>query len=169
VDEENHDIFGDGVNLAERIQALAEPGGIAVSRALRDVTELIVDYAFVDGGEHQAKNVSRSFHIYHVRRRENTPTETVTSLTLLQATLRFQGADPESRKFAFTLKFDKLLEKREGLVIGRDFECDGVLSHSTVSRRHARLVIADGILQIEDLGSTNGTAARSALVLVWPT
>ena len=43
VDEENHDIFGDGVNLAERIQGLAEPGGIAVSRAVRDVTELQVD------------------------------------------------------------------------------------------------------------------------------
>ena len=164
MDEENHDIFGDGVNLAERIQALAEPGGIAVSRALRDVTELKVDYAFVDGGEHQAKNVSRSLHIYHVRRRENTPTKTVTSSALPQATLRFQGADPEGRKFGFNLKFGKLLEKREGLVIGRDFECDGVLSHSTVSRRHARLVLADNILQIEDLGSTNGTAIDGAVV-----
>ena len=39
---------------------MAEPGGIAVSRAVRDVTELQVEYAFVDGGEHQAKNVSRT-------------------------------------------------------------------------------------------------------------
>ena len=44
-------------------------------------------------------------------------------------------------------------------MIGRDFDqCDVVLSHPTVSRRHARLVLADDILQIEDLGSTNGTA-----------
>src|SRR5882757_2940183 len=114
VDEESHNIFGDGVNLAERIQGMAEPGGIAVSRAVRDITELQVDYAFVDGGEHRAKNVSRSLHVFHVRRRENTPTKTVTSSALPQATLRFQGADPEGRKFAFTLKFDKLLEKREG-------------------------------------------------------
>jgi adenylate cyclase len=49
-------------------------------------------------------------------------------------------------------------------VIGRDFECDGVLAHSTVSRRHARLVIADNILQIEDLGSTNGTAVDDVIV-----
>ena len=49
-------------------------------------------------------------------------------------------------------------------MIGRDFECDGVLSHSTVSRRHARLVLADNILQIEDLGSTNGTAVDGAVV-----
>jgi class 3 adenylate cyclase len=116
VDEENHDIFGDGVNLAQRIQTLAEPGGIAASRALRDVAELRVDYAFVDGGEHQVKNVSRSLHIYHVRRRHVTPTKTMTSVPPPTA-LRFQGADLDGRKFSFNLKFNKLMEKREGLVI----------------------------------------------------
>jgi adenylate cyclase len=161
VDEEHSDIFGDGVNLAERIQTLAEPGGIAASRALRDVAELKIEYAFVDGGEHQVKNVSRSLHIYHVRRRDVTPTKTVISAP---ATLRFQGADLEGRKFGFNLKFDKLLEKAEGLVIGRAFECDAVLSHSTVSRQHARLVLADNVLQIEDLGSTNGTAVDGVIV-----
>ena len=161
VDEEHRDIFGDGVNLAERIQTLAEPGGIAASRALRDVAELKIEYAFVDGGEHQVKNVSRSLHIYHVRRRDVTPTKTVISAP---ATLRFQGADLEGRKFGFNLKFDKLMEKSEGLVIGRAFECDGVLSHSTVSRQHARLVLADNVLQIEDLGSTNGTAVDGVIV-----
>ena len=49
-------------------------------------------------------------------------------------------------------------------MIGRAFECDGVLSHSSVSRQHARLVLADNILQIEDLGSTNGTAVDGAIV-----
>jgi adenylate cyclase len=161
VDEEHSDIFGDGVNLAERIQTLAEPGGIAASRALRDVAELKIEYAFVDGGEHQVKNVSRSLHIYHVRRRDVTPTKTMISAP---ATLRFQGADLEGRKFGFNLKFDKLMEKSEGLVIGRAFECDGVLSHSTVSRQHARLVLADNVLQIEDLGSTNGTAVDGVIV-----
>jgi adenylate cyclase len=88
----------------------------------------------------------------------------LTSSALPQATLRFQGADPEGRKFGFNLKFDKLLEKLEGLVIGRDFECDGVLAHSTVSHDMSALVIADDILQIEDLGSTNGTAVDGAVV-----
>jgi len=161
VDEEHRDIFGDGVNLAERIQTLAEPGGIAASRALRDVAELKIEYAFVDGGEHQVKNVSRSLHIYHVRRRDVTPAKTIISAP---ATLRFQGADLEGRKFGFNLKLDKLMEKLEGLVIGRAFECDGVLSHSTVSRQHARLVLADNVLQIEDLGSTNGTAVDGVIV-----
>jgi adenylate cyclase len=164
VDEEHHDIFGDGVNLAERIQTLAEPGGIAASRALRDVAELKIDYAFVDGGEQQVKNVSRSLHIFHVRRRDITPTRTMTSAASPWAMLRFQGADLEGRKFGFNLRFDELLGKREGLVIGRAFECDGVLSHSTVSRQHARLVLSDNILHIEDLDSTNGTAVDGAIV-----
>jgi class 3 adenylate cyclase len=60
VDEEDQNIFGDGVNLAARIQAMAEPGGIAVSRAVRDLVELRTEYAFIDGGEHSLKNVSRS-------------------------------------------------------------------------------------------------------------
>ena len=57
VDEEDQNIFGDGVNLAARIQALAEPGGIAVSRAVRDLVELKVEYAFSDGGDQDRKSV----------------------------------------------------------------------------------------------------------------
>ncbi|HYX01438.1 MAG TPA: adenylate/guanylate cyclase domain-containing protein, partial [Reyranella sp.] len=67
VDDEDQNIFGDGVNLAARIQALAEPGGIAVSRVVRDLVELRVDYGFVDAGEHQLKNVSRPIQVFHVR------------------------------------------------------------------------------------------------------
>ena len=65
--DETETIFGDAVNVAARIQLMAEPGGIAVSRAIRDATHLQVDCAFVDGGTHHAKHVSRSLQIYHVR------------------------------------------------------------------------------------------------------
>jgi class 3 adenylate cyclase len=164
VDEDNHDLFGDGVNLAERIQVLAEPGGIAVSRAVRDVTELQADYAFVDGGEHRAKHVSRPLHIYHVCARADASMRTAASF-VPQATLRFQGTDLAGRKFGFELEFDRLINSKEGFVIGRDVDhCDAVLSHPTVSRRHARLVLADSHLQIEDLHSTNGTSVDGAAV-----
>src|SRR6266481_5497673 len=76
VDQEDQNIFGDGVNLAARIQAIAEPGGIAVSRAVKDVTELRIDYAFVDGGEHAFKNVSRAVHVFHVRTSSGTAAKT---------------------------------------------------------------------------------------------
>src|SRR5712672_3939533 len=131
-DEESHDLFGDGVNLAARIQVMAEPGGIAVSRAVRDVTELQVEYAFVDGGEHRAKNVSRPLHIYHVQPRAGASMRTTTSVPP-QVTLRFHGADMAGRRFGFELQFDRLVKRREGFVIGRDLDhCDAVLSHQTV-------------------------------------
>ena len=79
VDEEDQNIFGDGVNLAARIQALAEPGGIAVSRAVRDLDRARVEYAFVDGGEHQVKNVSRPVQVFHVRAQAGASVRTTTT------------------------------------------------------------------------------------------
>jgi class 3 adenylate cyclase len=156
VDVENHDLFGDGVNLAERIQVVADPGGIAISRAVRDIVELPPGYAFVDGGEHRAKNVSRPLHIFHVRSRR---ASLQTTLSVLQRpTLTFRGSDPAGRRFGFDVPFDRLFSGSEGFVIGRDVDhCDAVLAHPTVSRRHARLMLTDNHLRIEDLGSTNGT------------
>lgn len=156
-DEGTQAIFGDGVNVAARIQAMAEPGGIAVSRAVRDVTELQVEYGFVDGGEHHAKNVSRALQIYHVQPRSGAATRTTTS-AVPRLTLRFRGV-LAGRPYGFDLAIDRLMAHHDGLVIGRALEqTDFVLSHSTVSRRHARLLFADGRLQVDDLGSTNGTA-----------
>jgi class 3 adenylate cyclase len=165
VDEKTRSIFGDGVNIAARIQAMAEPGGIAASRALRDVTELQVEYAFVDGGEHRAKNISRKLQIYHVRPRESASSRTTTTLAP-ERTLRFQGSDRSGRKYGFDMNLEKLMGRREGVVIGRDVDqCDVVLAHSTVSRRHARLLLAGGVLQVEDLDSTNGTSVDGAAAL----
>jgi adenylate cyclase len=163
VDEEGHDIFGDGVNLAERIQVLAEPGGIAVSRAVRDVAELRTDYAYVDGGEHQAKHVSRPLHIYRVRARESAPTAPSSSLHL-RGRLRFRGADLSGRKFGFDLELDELVKRKQSVLIGRDYsQCDVVLLHPSISRCHARLSVgADKNLQVEDIGSTNGTSINGA-------
>jgi class 3 adenylate cyclase len=160
VDEEDQNIFGDGVNLAARIQAIAEPGGIAVSRAVRDVTELRIDYAFVDGGEHAFKNVSRPVHVYHIRTASGPSTKTTTRV-MPQVVLRFEGADSAGQKFAFDMALDKLMAAAQGMVIGRAAEqCDLVVAHATVSRRHARLSLAGETLQIEDLGSTNGTSVN---------
>ncbi|UYN93635.1 MAG: adenylate/guanylate cyclase domain-containing protein [Enhydrobacter sp.] len=165
VDEEDQNIFGDGVNLAARIQAMAEPGGIAVSRAVRDVAELKVEYAFVDGGEHQLKNVSRPVQIYHIRVVREASVKTTTKV-LPQINLRFEGVDSIGQKFGFDVPLDKLMTAAQGMVIGRSpDQCDLVVGHATVSRRHARLTLAGGeALKIEDLGSTNGTAVNGAAV-----
>jgi len=163
VDEEDHDIFGDGVNLAERIQGLAEPGGIAVSRIVRDLTELHADYAFVDGGEHWTKNVSRPLHIFHVLSRASSAQTTASGRP--RAMLCCHGTDLTGRKFGFDLDLYRLEKRREGVVIGRDVDqCDVILSHPTVSRRHARLVLAQDRVEVEDMGSTNGTSVDGAVV-----
>jgi class 3 adenylate cyclase len=161
VDEVDHDIFGDGVNLAERIQVLAEPGGIAVSRAVRDVAKLHDDYAYVDGGEHRAKHVSRPLHIYRVRTRMSAATVQIQP-TALRKVFHFHGSDLSGRKFGFGVEVDELMKREAGVLIGRDStQCDLVLANTSVSRRHARLSVGlNNTLLIEDVGSTNGTAVN---------
>ena len=52
---EGEDIFGDGVNIAARLEALAEAGGICVSRVVRDQVRDKLDYAFEDMGERRSR------------------------------------------------------------------------------------------------------------------
>jgi len=58
------DIFGDGVNVAARLEALAEPGGICVSRVVRDQIRDKLSYAFDDMGEQIVKNIARPVRAY---------------------------------------------------------------------------------------------------------
>lgn len=61
---EDHDIFGDGVNVAARLEALAEPAGICISRVVRDQIRDKLPYTFEDRGEQQVKNIARPVRIY---------------------------------------------------------------------------------------------------------
>jgi len=63
---EEHDIYGDGVNVAARLEALAEPGGICVSRVVRDQVRDKLDLAFEDMGEQQVKNIARPIRVYRI-------------------------------------------------------------------------------------------------------
>lgn len=59
-------IFGDGVNIAARVEALAEPGGICVTRGVRDHLRDRMDTEFEDLGEHSVKNIARSVRVFRV-------------------------------------------------------------------------------------------------------
>jgi TolB-like protein/class 3 adenylate cyclase/Flp pilus assembly protein TadD len=61
---EEHDIFGDGVNVAARLEALAEPGGISISRVVRDQIRDKLPYLFEDMGEQSVKNIARPVRVY---------------------------------------------------------------------------------------------------------
>jgi len=60
------DIFGDGVNVAARLEALADPGGICVSRNVRDQVLDKLSFAFEDLGAQEVKNIARPVDVYRV-------------------------------------------------------------------------------------------------------
>jgi TolB-like protein/Tfp pilus assembly protein PilF len=61
------DIFGDGVNVAARLEAIAEPGGICVSGRVHEDVRGRLDIALEDGGEQQLKNIAWPVRVWHVR------------------------------------------------------------------------------------------------------
>jgi TolB-like protein/class 3 adenylate cyclase len=63
---DSDDIYGDGVNVAARLEALAEPGGICVSRVVRDQVRDKLDVNFVDLGEQSVKNIARPVRVFRV-------------------------------------------------------------------------------------------------------
>jgi adenylate cyclase len=64
---EGDDIYGDGVNIAARLEGLAEPGGIVVSRAVRDHVRDKLNIAFYDLGEQTVKNIPRPVRAFRIR------------------------------------------------------------------------------------------------------
>src|ERR1700730_10558521 len=64
---DSDDIFGDGVNVAARLEALAEPGGICISRTVREQIRDKLPYALDDLGEQSVKNIARPVRVYALR------------------------------------------------------------------------------------------------------
>jgi TolB-like protein/class 3 adenylate cyclase/Tfp pilus assembly protein PilF len=112
--EESGDVYGEGVNVAARLEALAEPGGILISGKIHSEVEGKVEGSFEDRGEQQVKNITRPVHIYAVRpvgtSKASTATMSAPNVTQpLQlpdkpsiAVLPFQNmsGDPEQEYFA---------------------------------------------------------------------
>jgi adenylate cyclase len=112
--KDGRDIYGDGVNVAARLEALAEPGGICVSRVVRDQVRDKLAFSFEDMGEQQVKNIARPVRVHRVllgEKRDRSETATggpQQSLPLALpdkpsiAVLPFQNmsGDPEQEYFA---------------------------------------------------------------------
>jgi adenylate cyclase len=101
-------LFGDGVNIAARLEALAEPGGICVSGTVRDQIGTKLPLSFTDLGEQLVKNIAQPIKTYRIRG-DTSPTATPvigSSLPLPDkpsiAVLPFQNisGDPEQQYFA---------------------------------------------------------------------
>src|SRR5690349_18866277 len=61
------DIFGDGVNVAARLETLADPGGICASQTVLEHIRDKLPYQFEDLGEHRPKNITRAVRVYRMR------------------------------------------------------------------------------------------------------
>ncbi len=62
---EGSDIYGDGVNVAARLQELAAPGGVALSATAHEHAAAKVDVGFEDGGKYELKNIAKPVRVYH--------------------------------------------------------------------------------------------------------
>jgi adenylate cyclase len=83
---EGRDLYGDGVKIAARLEALAEPGGICISETVLNHARDKVAFEVEDAGQQTLKNIARSIHVYriivHPRQRKAAPQSPESSLTL---------------------------------------------------------------------------------------
>ncbi|MFP6745396.1 MAG: adenylate/guanylate cyclase domain-containing protein [Alphaproteobacteria bacterium] len=124
---EGDDIYGDGVNMAARIEAQAEPGGICISRTARDQVRDKLDITLGDMGEVEVKNIARPVRIFRV------PVDIEQSPAAAEAT-----ALPDKPSIA-VLPFDNMSGDPE-----QEFFADGLTEDilTALSRFHGLLVIS---------------------------
>jgi class 3 adenylate cyclase/tetratricopeptide (TPR) repeat protein len=78
--EDRGDIYGDGVNVAARLEALSEPGGVCISDAIRTAIGSNLPYEFVFIGEHSVKNIKEPVRAYRVLEQGSTSNASIPSL-----------------------------------------------------------------------------------------
>ena len=133
---EENDIFGDGVNVAARLEMLAEPGGICISGAVRDqVGDRLDDLEFEDLGDKSVKNIARPIRVYRIRLEGDSKTVAEgahhvaatapisSKLSIAVLPLVNMSGDPEQEFFADGLTEDIITELsrfRDLLVISRN-------------------------------------------------
>jgi adenylate cyclase len=151
---EGDDIYGDGINIAARLEGMAEPGGVLISHSIRDDVADQIDTVFFDNGERKFKNISRAIRVWSWPRK-------LPSLRALGKPLVFvagfegRGSEEEAR-LAVDLR-DELrahLARLTGLVITADQTSahyvvkGGVRFAAGRTRIFARLIAVDGNRQI---------------------
>jgi TolB-like protein/class 3 adenylate cyclase len=127
-----NDIFGDGVNVAARLEGLAEPGGIMVSHIVYDQVRDKLSFAFEDLGEQLVKNIARPIGVHRVSIADN-------SLALGSAPHLKPATSAPERPSIAVLPFANMSGDPE-----QEYFADGIVEDiiTALSRNHALLVIA---------------------------
>ena len=102
---QGENLFGDGVNIAARLEALAEPGGICISGTVRDQIGSKLPIALTDLGEQQVKNIAQPIRAYRVRGEANigvtaTPPPLPDKPSIAVLPFTNMSGDPEQEFFA---------------------------------------------------------------------
>ena len=124
---QGEDIFGDGVNVAARLESVAPVGGIAVSQSVRDHIGKRLDLVFEDLGERQLKNIERPIRVYSISLDQPSPKEATNAMPAPHgprpsiAVLPFvnMSGDPEQEYFSDGITEDIItdLSKVSGLFV----------------------------------------------------
>jgi len=122
---EPHDVFGDGVNIAARLENIAEPGGICISSSAFDHVRGKVGVEFADLGEQDLKNIARPVRAYAVVRDRPSPAT--------QTERARQGPLPPPRLSIVVLPFANLSGDAE-----QDYFVDGVTESLTTDLSRIR-------------------------------
>ncbi|HEX3063877.1 MAG TPA: adenylate/guanylate cyclase domain-containing protein, partial [Dongiaceae bacterium] len=112
---EGDDFYGDGVNMAARLESLAGPGGIACSAVVRNQVGNKLELEFLDQGEKTVKNIAQPVHVYFI----NLATATVTGTP--QATAGGQSSPRHDKPSVAILPFANMSNDPE-----QEFFSDGI-------------------------------------------
>jgi TolB-like protein/class 3 adenylate cyclase len=158
---EDNDIFGDGVNVAARLEALAEPGGLCISRTVRDQIRDKLPYPFEDMGAQSVKNIGRPVRTYTMSADAVASTPLVPVPTQSASTLQSAPSHVAPRLSFVVLPFNNLSNDPD-----QDYFVDGItddlttdlsrISGSFVIARHTAFTYKGKPIDVKQLGRELG-------------
>ncbi len=121
---DDNDIFGDGVNIAARLEGIAEPGGVCISDdAYRQIRGKI-DIAFDDMGEQTLKNIAEPMRAWHIR----FAGEAAAAIRSGSSPMRVEGLALPNKPSVVVLPFDNMSAEA-----GQDYLADGIVEAITAA------------------------------------